>query len=117
MINKKASLFHQVITHVVIIGLLFGLFFLASMAKANSRAVKQQVLEKELALLIDEAVPGMSFYISKRNLRGVINKVFVKNNKIFTYVDNLEISQGYPFFSKYDIKVEEDKDGFFVKVR
>jgi len=120
MINlsrKKASILHQVITHIIVIGLVFGLFFLATMAKANSRGVKQQVLEKELALLIDEGIPGMDFYVSKTNLAGVVNKVFIGNNRIFVYVDNLAMSKGYPYFTKYKVDVEGTQEGFFIRIR
>jgi len=115
--GKKANLLQQSLTHIILIGLLFGLFFLATMAKANSRAVTQQILEKQLALVIDLGEPGMDFYVSKLNIRGYVNDISVRGGRIYAYVSDYKISEGYPFFTKYNVSVETTNEGFLVKIR
>ena len=115
--GKKAGLLQQSLTHIILIGALFALFFLATTAKANSRAVTQQILEKQLALVIDSGEPGMDFYITKVNMRGYVNEIKVSNKRVYAYVSDYKISDGYPFFTKYKVSVEETKEGFFVRIR
>ena len=114
--NKKASLLQETLIHLVLIGLVFALFFLVSAGRVNSKQVKQQIVEKELALLIDSAKPGMSFGINKVNRNGVVS-IEVKDGKVFAYIDGQGFSKGYSYFSKYDIVVEQDDDKFYVRVR
>lgn len=115
--NKKANLLQQSVTHVIIIGLIFGLFFLATTVKANSRSVKQQILEKEIALLIGSGVPGMDFYVSKINLWGKIDSIKLDKNKVFVSVEGYTLSKGYNYFTKNNVYIETTKDGFFIKIR
>lgn len=115
--NKKANFLQQSVIHIIIIGLIFSLFFLATTNKANSRLVKQQILEKQIALLIDSGVPGMDFYILKSNLWGKVDSIRIDKNKVFVYVDGYTISNGYPFFTEYNIDVETIDKGFFIKIR
>lgn len=116
-IEKKASLLHQGITHIILIGLIFGLFFAAINSKTNSRVVKQQILEKQIALLIDSSVSGMEFYLSKRNLWGRIDSVKINNNRVFISVEGYSISKGYNYFTKNNISIEENKEGFIIKIK
>jgi len=104
--NKKASLLHQIIMHLILIGLIFGMFFVATTARANSRTVKQQVLEKQIALLIDSAIPGMEFGIYKINRNGFVNDIELRDGRVFVLVDGLSFGPGYPYFSKHDVSVE-----------
>jgi len=116
-INKRGGLLNQVIVHVVLIGIILGLFLFATAGKINARGVRQQVLEKEIALLIDVAVPGMSFEISKENRDGLVSEVELSRGNIFITVDGLRSAKGYPYFSKYAVSVEEEDDKFIVRIR
>ena len=107
----------KVIIQLVIIGLLFGLFFLAVDVKTSSRGVKQQVLEKQLALLIDSSIPDTSIRIFRVNRNGYINNIELKQGRVFVYVDDLDISKGYPYFSQYDVSVESDESNFYIKIK
>jgi len=121
VINKKGSLLHQVITQFILIGLIFGLFFMATVGRLNSNAVKQQVLEKELALLVDSAMPGMTFIVQKENTNGIINNLEIRTGRIFVYVGSQTFSKGYPYFTKYKVSVEvnqtKEEKKYLVKVR
>ena len=92
-------------------------FLFATAGKINARGVKQQVLEKQMALLIDSAVPGMSFEIAKNNVNGIVQKVEVKEGKIFIMVGGLGSFKGYPYFSRYSVSVREEESKFVVSVR
>lgn len=115
--NKRGGLLNQVIVHIVLVGLIFSLFLFATAGKINSRGVKQQVLEKQLALLVDSAVPGMSFEIERNNINGVVQKIEIKEGKIFIMVGGLGSFKGYPYFSKYSVSVREEENKFIVSVR
>lgn len=115
--DKRGDLMHQVIIHVVFLGFIFAIFFMATAEKVNARGVKQQVLEKQTALLIDSAVSGMSFEIKKNNLKGVVNSVEIKSGKVFVGVNGIISVKGYPYFSKYQVSVEESIDKFIVRVK
>lgn len=107
MINKRGGLLHQTIVHLVLVGLILALFLLATAGKINARGVRQQVLEKQMALLIDAAVPGMSFEIEKNNINGLVQKVEIKEGKVFIMVEGLGSFRGYPYFSRYSVSVKE----------
>ena len=116
MKNKRGGLLHQTIVHLVLVGLILALVLLATAGKINARGVRQQVLEKQTALLIDSAVPGMSFEIEKNNLNGVVQKVEVKEGKVFIMVEGLGSFKGYPYFNKYSVSVREEENKFVVSV-
>lgn len=117
MKNKRASVLHQWIIHIILIGLIFAIFLMATAERANGRGVKQQVLEKQTALLIDSAEAGMSFEIKKMNINGLVDNIEVRDGKIFIKVDGLGSSKGYPYFSKHSVSVADDGDKFVVSVR
>lgn len=108
---------YEIIIHLILIGLIFALFFYVTAGRVNSKEVKQQVVEKEIALLIDSAEKGMSFSINKLNMNGQINGFKVENGKVFALIDNQKISKGYDYFSKYSVSVDEREDRFIVHVR
>jgi len=108
---------NQVIIHLILIGIILALFLFATAGKINARGVKQQVLEKEIALLVDAAVPGMSFEIEKNNFNGYVSGVEVKEGKVFVEVAGLNAFEGYPYFSRFGVSVIEKDDKFVVSVR
>jgi hypothetical protein len=114
--RKRGSLLNEIIIHIVLIGIIFALFLFATAGKVNARGVRQQVLERQVALLIDAAVPGMSFEVKKKNLNGVVSSVEVKEGRVFVEVAGLAATRGYPYFSRYSIMVEEDSNKFIVRV-
>ena len=107
---------NQIIIHLVLIGIIFALFLFATAGKINARGVKQQVLEKEIVLLIDAAVPGMSFEIQKNNIDGVVHGIEIKEGKVFVSVAGLSSFEGYPYFSRYSVRVREEDYKFVVSV-
>jgi len=117
MKNKRASIMHQIIIHIILIGLIFAIFLMATAERANGRGVKQQVLEKQIALLVDSATAGMDFEIRKVNVNGLVESVRINNGRVFVKVAGLDSVKGYPYFSKYSISAKEDGDKFMVSVR
>lgn len=113
---KKSNLMHDVIIQIIIVGVVFALFFGASASRANSMAVKQQVVEKQIALLIESASPGMDFTIYEKNMKGVISKFEIKENRVFAYIDSQTVSKGYPFFTKYSVALEKIEGGYKIKI-
>lgn len=114
--NKRGSILNQVVIQIILIAVIFALFFLATADKINGRGICQQVIEKEIALLIDSAVPGMSFEISKLNANGIVRDVEIKKGRVFVSVDGLGQLSGYPYFSTYSVSVSEESDKFVVSV-
>jgi hypothetical protein len=116
-INKKAtSLMYQIIVHLVLIGLIFGMFFLAATYRSNSRAVKQQVLEKQTALLIDSSVPETTITIKKISVNGVITNMEIKEGRVFAYINSQGFSKGYPYFSGYNVLLTSDNSNYIIKI-
>ena len=114
--NKRAEMLQQVLVHVILVALVFSVFFVAVVGRVDSRGVKQQVLEKQLALLIDSAGEGMIFSIWKENLDGAIEDVRIIGGKIYVDMDGFKSTDGYPFFSLYNIRVYDDNDKFYLEV-
>jgi hypothetical protein len=115
--KKNGSILNQVVIHVILVGLIFAIFFMAVADRVNARGVKQQVLEKEIALLIDSAEAGMSFGVRKINIDGFVSGVNIENGRVFVIVDGLNSLRGYPYFSKYSVDIVEEESKFVVRVR
>jgi len=115
--KKGTNVMYQVLIHLILIALIFAMFFLASVNKVNSRTVKQQVLEKQTALLIDSAVSGTTISVFKNNKYGRIDDLHVKEGKVYASVDGLAISKGYPYFTKYSVSVDLDGDKWYVRIK
>jgi hypothetical protein len=117
MRNKSGALFNQVLVHLILIGIIFAVFITAVAGNVNARGVRQQVIEKQTALLIDSAIPGMDFEIRKKGVGGFVHSVELKDGRIFVGVDNFGSLRGYPYFSKYSVSVSEEDNKFVVSVR
>jgi len=115
--DKKGEILNQVIVHIVLVGLIFAIFVFATAGRINGRNVKQQVLEKEIALLIDAAESGMEFGIQKAMINGEINNIEIKEGRVFVTVEGLGSYKGYPYFSKYSVSVRSEGNKFIISVR
>jgi hypothetical protein len=115
--GKRGSILNKVIIHLILIGLILAIFITATAGKINSRGVRQQILEKEVALLIDSAIPGMDFEVQKGYVNGVVNSVVFRGGKVHIGVEGYDSFVGYPYFSKYSVRVVEEGDKFIVRVR
>ena len=114
--KKRGNLLYEVIIHLILIALVFAMFFFATAGRVGTKDVKQQVLEKQIALMIDSAEPGMSFSISRVNKFGLVSKIELKDGKVHAYVADQKLSRGYDYFSKYDVLVEEKGGRFVISV-
>ena len=114
--NKRGSSLSQTVVQIILVAFILAMFIFVHADKINSRGVRQQVLEKEIALLIDSAVPGMSFGVFKSNANGIIGSVEVRGGSVFVSVDGFSSLNGYPYFSMYSVSVSEEIDKFVVRV-
>jgi hypothetical protein len=114
--GKGASLVSQTIIHVILIAIIFALFFGAAYLRLNSDAIKQQILQKQIALMIDSSASNTSLILQKSNLNGVVWKMEIKDGSVFVYMKSQTYSRGYPFFTKYSVSVEQTKDNFVIKI-
>jgi len=114
--GSRGSIMNETVIHIILISLVLVVFLFATAERVNGRDVRQQVLEKQFALLIDSAEEGMSFSVAKVNINGLIDSVEVRDGRIFVKVDGFISSRGYPYFSRYDVEVVEEEDKFVVKV-
>jgi hypothetical protein len=114
--NRKGEILNQVIIQIILIAIIFAVFLMATADKVNARGVRQQVLEKQMALLIDSASSGMSFSVWKVNANGLIEDIRVFGGRIYVKVEGLESLEGYPFFSRYEVEVLESEDKFTLRV-
>lgn len=117
-LNKRGQgdVLNPAIIQIILIAAILGMFLMATAGKINGRGVKQQILEKEVALLIDSATPGMGFEILKVNAEGLVGNVRVENGRIFISVDGLASFKGQPYFSKYKVSVLKEPDKFVVRI-
>jgi hypothetical protein len=116
-IQKRGEVLNQVVVHIILVGLIFAIFIFATAGRINARNVKQQVLEKEIALLIDSAEAGMDFEIRKVMINGNVNNIEIKEGKVFVAVEGLGSYKGYPYFSQYSVSVRSEGNKFIVSVR
>ena len=115
--SKRANILNQVVIHIILVGIIFAIFFMGVAGQVNGRDVKQQVLEKQFALLIDSAEPEMSFDVLKMNVNGLVSGVEISRGRVYVTVDGFPSFGGYPYFSRYEVSVEEMEDRFRVSVR
>jgi hypothetical protein len=115
--NKKGALMQELIIELIIIALVFGMFFLALDYRVQSDGVREQLIEKQTAMLIEGGEPGMSYQIYKASRNGVIWKMEIKDNKIFAYPGKLQYAKGYPFFTRYAVDIETKEDRFVITIK
>ena len=114
--GKRGDVLHEIIIQIIIIAIVIVASIFAVEAKANTNGVKQQILEKELAIIIDASDNGYKFEVSKQNRDGLVDKIEIRDGRIFVGVNGFFIGEGYPFFSAHKIRIEEDKTKFIIIV-
>lgn len=115
MIKKRGEI-DSMVLQLIFVMLVFAGLLIAVSERVNARDIKTQVLEKELALLIDSAEAGFSFEVLAVNKNGLIDDMKVEDGRIFVKIDGLGYGKGTAFFSRHDVGVSKDKDKFFVRV-
>ncbi len=115
--NAKTSLLRVIIIYLIIIGILFIIFLFAINNLYKSKDVKQQVIEKQLALLIDSALPNTELIVNKQNRYGFINNLTITDEMIFSHVDGNRYSAGYPYFSECSVSVLEEENEYIIEIK
>lgn len=113
--SKKGEI-DSVVLQMIFVALVFVGLLMAVSERVNARDIKTQVLEKELALLIEAAEPGFNFSILKVNENGLIDKMKVEDDRIYVAIDGLGYGSGTAFFSRHVAEVYSDKDKFVMRV-
>ncbi|NPE29612.1 hypothetical protein HNV12_16955 [Methanococcoides sp. SA1] len=116
MMDKRGEMQSHVLQAIFVALIFIGLLMAVS-ERVNARDVRQQVLEKQMVLLIDSAEAGMEFGIRKVNVKGLVDNVKVEKGRVFVAVDGLGYSDGYPYFSRHSVSVEEEEDKFVVVIK
>ncbi len=115
--NKTAGISQQNVILIIIIGLVFALFVIGMAQRADSRGIKQEVLEKQIALFVDSVDSGVNFTLRKQNINGYIDDIRVENNRVYVAVEGLASLNGYPYFSSLGVKVHEGVNEFVLEVK
>ncbi len=116
MNNNRGSVLIEVVIHIILIALVLAGFLFAVSGRVNGRDLKQQILEKQMALLIDSSDAGMTFTINSLNINGLVDSVSVRDSRIFIGVDGFPSVRGYPYFSKHIVSVRKTKGEFIINV-
>lgn len=114
--DKRGTVLQKITVHLILVGLIFVVFFYSNAEKVEARGVKQQVLEKQIALLIDSSIPGMKFEVLKFNQYGYIEKIVIENGKVYVSVNGLPSVEGQPFFTSHQVNVREEQDKFIIEI-
>lgn len=101
----------------ILIALIFVLFFAVATSKVNSDSTKQQVLEKQTALFIDSAEPGVSITIAKNNKYGLIDNVKIEQGRVFVYINGQDYSNGYQYFTSYQVSLDSDANYYHLRIK
>jgi len=117
VLNKRGALMQKYTIQLILLALIMILFFMAVARKMDDRGVKQQILEKQLALFVESASPGMKFYVQRINFEGKIDNVRIESGRVYVDLNSLISIKGYPYFSRYDVGVASDRDYFILEVR
>lgn len=94
----------------------FAMFFSYASYKVNSKTVNQQILDKQLSLFVDSAEKGTEMWISKQQEKFYVSKIEVKDGRIFSFVEGIGFSRGYPYISKYNLNVQDSGDKLILRV-
>lgn len=114
--NKRGDFMHKYLFEIILSAVLLLLFLFATLEKVDSRDVKQQVLEKQIALLLESADSGMTFRVDTFFPGTVINRIRVERGRVFVDVDSLVSVRGYPYFSKHSVVVTKTIDHYIIEV-
>jgi hypothetical protein len=109
--GKRAALLHQILIHIILVAAILGIFLMSSVGRTTSNQVRQQLVEKQLALFIGAAEPGMDFIIYSIGPHGKISDLKLVGGRVYVYINNGKISEGYPYYSRYEVNRSFDNPG------
>ena len=114
---KRGNIEKSALIQVILIALVFAFFLIANASRSESRGVRREILENQIALLIESGVPGMSFTINRLNANGIVNDIKLEGGRVFVSVDGLVSLLGRPYFSSYDVEVLSEDDEFIIIIK
>ena len=101
---------------IIIMSLVSCIFIYAIAKRTDDRGVKQELVEKQTALLIDSAPKNTYILVPKINNGMAVTSFEMEDNKIFIGIDDLNSVEGYSFFSKYTVSYNEEENYYRVKI-
>jgi hypothetical protein len=116
VLKKRGSIMQFYLVQIILSAFIVLMFLMATSQKADSRYVKQQIVEKQIALLIDSASPGMRFIIDKTHISGYISDIRIEKGRVFVDIDGLLSIKGYDFFTKNIVSVKSEDNKFLIEV-
>ena len=114
--KKRGSSLQQTTVHIILIALVLALLVFAVLGRSNSEDVRRQVIEKQMALLIESSSGGTILEINKQNVHELtlIEEIKIEENRLYVRIGPSENKKGYPFFSKYEVTVKELETKFQI---
>jgi hypothetical protein len=106
---KRGSLLQTTIIHIILVALVLSLLLFAILGRGSVSIVKQELLEKQTALLIEVSPVETVLEIKKENTYGIINDIRILQNKIYIDMGSAISKNGYPFFSRYIVSIKNDE--------
>jgi len=108
--RKRGSLIQKTVIHLILVVLILSLLIFAILGISNADDVKKQLIEKQIALLIEASPPETTLEIRRENVNGIVKDIRINNNRIYIDVNGLESKRGYPFFSSHDVSVGQNSE-------
>ncbi len=107
----------QMIVSLIIIGFVAVIFMFGIVRKLDDRGVKQDLAEKQTALLIEASLPNTNIIIYKKNFGMTVSSVKIKDGKIFIDLDGLISLKGTSFISNNHVLVMEEEKQFRIVIK
>lgn len=116
--KKRGSTLQQTLVHLILVAIVLALLFVAVVGRSSSSEIKQQLLEKQTAILIEASTPGTVLELNKENVYGAtrINNLRIEGTRIYIEVDATKSAKGYPFFSKYNVTATEKPTKWLIHI-
>jgi cell division protein FtsL len=106
----------SILMQIIFIAIVLALFMISVGNKINARGVRQDIVENQVATLIEAAVPGFSFEIAKLNSNGVVNDLKLEDGRVYAEVDDLKSVDGRAYFSQYNVELIEEPSKYRVVI-
>lgn len=115
--NKKGSdTERSVLLQIIFVAIVLALFLISLSGKINSRGVRQDIVENQIAVFIEASIPGMSFEIPKLHPNGIISDMELKDSTVVVAVDGYKPNEGRYYFTRYNVSLEEEPGKYVVRI-
>ena len=81
--QKRGGNLQQTVIHLILVALILALLLFAVLGRSNKDEIKQQILEKQTAILIEASPQNTQLEINKENVNGLITNITIQDYKIY----------------------------------